>query len=73
VAIRLRISPATVRRHWRGIFERVDAIGALKADGGGKASTVAASSVSPAEQRGPQRRRMVLDYLRSHLQEVRPA
>ncbi|MDM7951105.1 hypothetical protein [Hydrogenophaga sp.] len=73
VATRLRISPATVRRHWRGIFERVDTIGALRGDGGGKASPMAASSVSSAEQRGPERRRKVLDYLRTHLQEIRPA
>lgn len=73
VAIRLRISPATVRWHWRGIFERVDTIGALSGDVGDKASCMPGGSIPSAEHRGPERRRKVLDYLRSHLQEIRPA
>jgi hypothetical protein len=66
VARRLAISPATVRQHWRGIVQRVHESlpgvigmpmqGASDASGG----------------RGPEKRGLVLDYLRVNLQEVRP-
>ncbi|MCU0927438.1 MAG: hypothetical protein MUF44_15975 [Hydrogenophaga sp.] len=70
VSRQMGITPATVRRHWRTIFERLDASGALPPD----AQAVECSpAVSQPDRRGPQRRRTVLDYLRSHLQEIRPA
>jgi DNA-binding CsgD family transcriptional regulator len=70
VARQMGIAPATVRRHWRTIFERLDVIDVLKSE----RQVLAASSVgSLPEQRGPERRRKVLDYLRTHLQEIRPA
>jgi DNA-binding CsgD family transcriptional regulator len=70
VANRLRITPATVRRHWRGIFERLDASGSLKLEG--KVFELPLPGSLP-DRRGPQRRRKVLNYLQSHLQEIRPA
>jgi DNA-binding CsgD family transcriptional regulator len=70
VARQMGIAPATVRRHWRTIFERLDASDVLKSE----RQVLALSSVgSLPDRRGPQRRRKVLDYLRSHLQEIRPA
>lgn len=65
VAQELGISSATVRRHWRGIFDRLDASNVLRQD-------VCEAGTDPAH-RGPERRRKVLDYLRMHLQEIRPA
>jgi DNA-binding CsgD family transcriptional regulator len=65
VAQHLNISPATVRKHWRGIFDRLDRSDALQQEGDARPVQAA--------HRGPERRRWVLDYLRSHLQEIRPA
>jgi DNA-binding CsgD family transcriptional regulator len=65
VAHQLAISPATVRRHWRAIFDRLDANEAFMIE--------AVRSATVEGRRGPERRRKVLNYLQSHLQEVRPA
>lgn len=64
VAQRLGISAETVRRHWRGIFERIDDVyPALLADPPRDAA---------AGGRGPEKRVRALDFLRINLQEVRP-
>lgn len=64
VAQRLAISSETVRRHWRGIFERVDdTYPQLLADPPREA---------PGTGRGPEKRVRVLEFLRINLQEVRP-
>lgn len=65
VACLLAIAPATVRRHWRAIFDRIDANEAIRIE---TVDTAAAEG-----RRGPERRRKVLNYLQSHLQEIRPA
>jgi DNA-binding CsgD family transcriptional regulator len=70
VSRQMRITPATVRRHWRTIFERLDASGVLQLESQAVESSLVGSL---PDRRGPQRRRKVLDYLRSHLQEIRPA
>ncbi|MGE0313786.1 MAG: helix-turn-helix transcriptional regulator [Lautropia sp.] len=72
VARRLSISPATVRRHWRGIFERLDTSEVLK-DDATETGDRAASTRATSTRRGPERRGRILNYLRTHLHEIRPA
>lgn len=63
VAQRLAISGETVRRHWRGVFERIEdrypklLVDAPRADGD--------------VGRGPEKRTRVLEFLRINLQEIR--
>ncbi|OSZ71514.1 helix-turn-helix transcriptional regulator [Hydrogenophaga sp. IBVHS1] len=64
VAQRLSISTATVRRHWRGIFERLEDSHAHLMD--------AHASAEPGLRRGPEKRGRVLEFLRVNLHEVRP-
>jgi uncharacterized protein YfaT (DUF1175 family) len=64
VARQLGISPATVRQHWRGIVQRVHeslpgVLGMPMQD-------------DASGGRGPEKRGLVLDFLRVNLQEVRP-
>lgn len=64
VARRLSISTATVRQHWRGIFERVE-----------RSQPNVLGASMPADThagRGPEKRGRVLDFLRLNLHEVRP-
>lgn len=63
VARRLEISPATVRQHWRGIFNRVrdrcpDVLGAPE-------------RTDVTAGRGPEKRGPVLEFLRMNIHEVR--
>lgn len=63
VARRLAISPATVRQHWRGIFDRVR----------NNCPDVLGTPVAAREQegRGPEKRGPVLEFLRMNVHEVR--
>ncbi len=63
VARRLAISPATVRQHWRGIFDRVR----------DRCPDVLGAPVTVREQagRGPEKRGPVLEFLRMNIHEVR--
>jgi DNA-binding CsgD family transcriptional regulator len=63
VARRLAISPATVRQHWRGIFDRVQ-------DRCPEVLGEPALIDAPAG-RGPEKRGQVLEFLRGNLHEVR--
>ena len=60
----LDISPSTVKKHWEAIFARVAAVGPdwFPRDGSNDERTT----------RGVEKRRNLLDYLRSHLDEIRP-
>jgi ATP/maltotriose-dependent transcriptional regulator MalT len=63
VAQRLTISGETVRRHWRGIFERIeDRYPKLLAE---------APHADDRTGRGPEKRKRVLELLRINLQEIR--
>jgi len=64
VARRLSISTATVRRHWRGIFERLEDSHAHLME--------APANFDPVLKRGPEKRGRVLEFLRVNLHEVRP-
>lgn len=65
VASRLSISTATVRQHWRGIFERVERT---------HPNVIGVSTPADAHAgRGPEKRSRVLEFLRLNLHEVRPA
>lgn len=63
VASRLAISPATVRQHWRGIFERVQQ----------KCPEVLGAPVvtEALASRGSEKRGRVLEFLRMNLHELR--
>jgi DNA-binding CsgD family transcriptional regulator len=61
IALSLAISPETVRKHWRAIYERVSAIEPGFFPGESAGTT-----------RGPEKRRHLLNYLRFRLEEVRP-
>lgn len=61
IANALAISPETVRKHWRAIYDRVAAVEPSFFPAGGNGST-----------RGPEKRRHLINYLRFRLEEVRP-
>ncbi|HTQ06797.1 MAG TPA: hypothetical protein VMI54_23230 [Polyangiaceae bacterium] len=64
VAEDLFVSVETVRKRWRSIFQRVSD----RADLG----IFTADRVQSETTRGPEKRRRLLQYLASHLEEVRP-
>lgn len=68
VAARLCISLDAVKKSWRAIVaESAAHIPALHAQGPARVQPAV-----PAAVRGPERRRIVLEYLRQHLEELRP-
>ncbi|MBV9233287.1 MAG: hypothetical protein JO030_04535 [Candidatus Eremiobacteraeota bacterium] len=64
MAHELGISVATVKKHFRGIHERVAAVAVLDAP--------LAEALLDHERRSPQMRRRLLKYLRDHPEELRP-
>jgi len=62
VARMLRIAPATVKSRWRAIYDRV----------GTSAAGLLPDSDGAMDARGKEKRRRVLEYLRHHLEELRP-
>jgi DNA-binding CsgD family transcriptional regulator len=63
-ATALGVSPSTVKKHWQAVFERVASIGP---------SWMPQESIgSPDGKRGVEKRRHLLNYLRRHLEEIRP-
>jgi hypothetical protein len=61
----LSISPWTVKKRWHAIYDRV-------ADVDRKLLPPPIAYGPHATSRGPERRRRLLNYLRQHLEEVRP-
>ena len=64
LAKRMNLSPATVKKRWQALFERIADIRPelLPVEGG--------EDMAPS--RGPQKRHRILAYVRSHPQELRP-
>jgi hypothetical protein len=64
LAKRMNLSPATIKKRWQALFERIADVRPelLPAEGNGDGS----------HSRGPQKRHRVLAYVRSHPQELRP-
>lgn len=62
----LRLTVWAVKKRWQGVYEKVE-----KADSHVLAP-VKDSSLSPGEDPKIERRRFMLDYLRQHLEEIRP-
>ncbi len=59
----LHISPSTAHKRWRSVYERVAAV----------APDLLPVAASAGERhRGVEKRRRLLTYLRSHLEELRP-
>jgi DNA-binding CsgD family transcriptional regulator len=58
MAARFEISVAAVRQAWDGIFERMPSEASL--------------AHTPTPVRGPERRRTVVEYVRQHMEELRP-
>ena len=63
IARNLRIAPATVRKRWNGIYERI-------AD---SAPDALGQEAPPSRDgRGSERKRLLISYLRHHMEELRP-
>ena len=62
IADSLNIALETVRKHWRSIYERVIRLEPEFFPGGR----------TQGDARGPEKRRHLLNYLRMHLDEIRP-
>jgi hypothetical protein len=65
LAAALSISPWTVKKRWSAIYERV-------ADVDSELLPPAVANGAHALSRGAERRRYLLNYLRQHLEELRP-
>jgi DNA-binding CsgD family transcriptional regulator len=64
LAKRMNLSPATVKKRWQSLFERIaDIRPELLPD---------ESNGTGSQSRGPQKRHRILAYVRSHPQELRP-
>jgi DNA-binding CsgD family transcriptional regulator len=67
VATELGLSPNTLKKVWRSIYQRVERVDPsllpASADGLGRGGIVT---------RGREKRRVLLDYLRGHMEELRP-
>jgi DNA-binding CsgD family transcriptional regulator len=66
LATSLSISPWTVKKRWHAIYERV-------ADVDSELLPPPIANSLYATSRGPERRRRLLNYLRQHLEELRPS
>ena len=65
LAASLSVSRWTVKKRWHAIYERV-------ADVDGELLPPSIAYGAPAASRGSERRRHLLNYLRQHLEEIRP-
>jgi hypothetical protein len=65
LAVSLSLSPWTVKKRWRAIYERV-------ADVDSELLPPSIAYGTHASSRGAERRRHLLNYLRQHLEELRP-
>jgi DNA-binding CsgD family transcriptional regulator len=65
LATSLSISPWTVKKRWRAIYERVSDVD--------RELLLPVSNKPEATSRGAERRRHLLHYLRQHLEELRPS
>lgn len=63
MALRMDVSLATIRQAWEGIFERMP-----KEAMAAQPSAAHCASLT----RGPERRRAVVEYVRQHMEELRP-
>lgn len=57
VAEQLQVTEAAVKKRWRTIYDRIEQV---------------EQRLAPADTSGPERRRMLLQYLRQHPEELRP-
>lgn len=63
IAADLNIALDTVRKHWRAMFNRVEEVDAM---------FFPRTTNSDRGKRGPEKRRLLLHYVRQHLEEIRP-
>jgi DNA-binding CsgD family transcriptional regulator len=63
IASNLQIAPDTVSKHWRSMFKRVERCDTEFFPSSGKAQS---------GSRGPEKRRLLLHYVRQHFEEIRP-
>jgi hypothetical protein len=61
----LFISPWTVKKRWRAIYQRVSDVD--------RELLLPVANKPDATSRGAERRRHLLHYLRQHLEEIRPS
>ena len=64
LATSLSLSPWTVKKRWRAIYERVADID--------RDLLPPSIAYGPTSSRGAERRRQLLNYLRQHVEELRP-
>jgi hypothetical protein len=64
IAMSLGVAPDSVKKTWRGIFERTERMAPF---------LLPAHDALSAGSRGQEKRRHLLDYLRTHLEELRPS